>query len=598
MLRSNIPSSLVHSSHTQAICGYVTAAAAGKKLSKDVLATLAAIHDASGKPTGLQQGDPGSIRRSVIKELQGSGQLRADPYQKDHQPKATSWDRKENWNQLVNGIPFTRCRPDAARLTSPLDPLHSSRPDAPSGDRERRRVARSSSPRIRVGPTSSESYREKVIASQLTSTLFRRLRRADPGVLQGLELFFEILFLSSSENELQSTRPSPDVLKKRDSTTARLLKYINDRFGAEVHYRIRPFGSTEYKMDSANSDLDLVILDPKLPFGLAPGSRKDSSIYNVQRIAKLLTRYGYRDVDYIRATVPIVKFTDPTTGISCDVNVNDRLGLINTRLIRQYFLKLPSLHPAMFLIKQWAKPIGLNNPSAKDGGVRTFSSYALCLMMIGFAQTKGWLPCLQRKVGPKAGERHHYFWIDTRSGTIACDVRFAHHDWWKPWLIPAEKALLGWFKYWGEEHRYDEDMMSVKSGGLLPRTHRRLLLEAKQPPPAEVESEDEDIETQTEEIDDPHEFDEDFDPVEFAQRIDPKSEQAAWANDALVVPDVFIPTKNVTSGVQPASIAFFREQCMVAYRMLSQGSSLDDLFAHANDTGAQIRANRSNRRRR
>lgn len=81
----------------------------------------------------------------------------------------------------------------------------------------------------------------------------------------------------------------------------------------------------------------------------------------------------------------IVKFRDPISGLDCDLNVNDRLGLLNTKLIQQYCDLSTVLRPMMKLIKLWAKPLGLNSPSRQNAMV-TFSSYAFALMTIAFLQ--------------------------------------------------------------------------------------------------------------------------------------------------------------------------------------------------------------------
>ena len=76
-----------------------------------------------------------------------------------------------------------------------------------------------------------------------------------------------------------------------------------------------------------------------------------------------------------------MKFVDPKTGIRCDLNVNDRLGMQNTRLLKEYCELLPQLTVLVYIIKKWAKSHGLNSPSAK-GAAASFSSYALTLMTI------------------------------------------------------------------------------------------------------------------------------------------------------------------------------------------------------------------------
>ena len=87
-----------------------------------------------------------------------------------------------------------------------------------------------------------------------------------------------------------------------------------------------------------------------------------------------------------------VKCTDPDTGLQCDINVNDQLGLLNTGLIKHYCDLLPILRPMIGFIKHWAKPLGLNSPS-QLGQPATFSSYSLVLMTIGRLQVR---PCAMK----------------------------------------------------------------------------------------------------------------------------------------------------------------------------------------------------------
>lgn len=81
----------------------------------------------------------------------------------------------------------------------------------------------------------------------------------------------------------------------------------------------------------------------------------------------------------------LVKFTDPKTGLDCDINVNEQLGLRNTGMIKRYCDVVPILRPMVWSLKRWAKGVGMNDPSGQMGAV-TFSSYALMLMTISFLQ--------------------------------------------------------------------------------------------------------------------------------------------------------------------------------------------------------------------
>ena len=79
---------------------------------------------------------------------------------------------------------------------------------------------------------------------------------------------------------------------------------------------------------------------------------------------------------------------DPETGLDCDINVNDRLGLINSSMIKEYCDAHPFVRPLLYRIKKWAKPLGLNSPSPAARSSATFSSYALTLMTISFLQVR------------------------------------------------------------------------------------------------------------------------------------------------------------------------------------------------------------------
>ena len=80
-----------------------------------------------------------------------------------------------------------------------------------------------------------------------------------------------------------------------------------------------------------------------------------------------------------------MKFTDRISGLHCDLNVNDRLGVVNTALLNRYCELSPLLRPMLFALKHWAKRRGLNDPSATPA---TPSSFAYAFMTIAFLQVK------------------------------------------------------------------------------------------------------------------------------------------------------------------------------------------------------------------
>lgn len=77
----------------------------------------------------------------------------------------------------------------------------------------------------------------------------------------------------------------------------------------------------------------------------------------------------------LNARIPIVKFDDPATGISCDICVNNPLAVYNTQLLGDYCKIDERVSQLIFLIKYWAKRRNINQPY--EG---TLSSYCFVLM--------------------------------------------------------------------------------------------------------------------------------------------------------------------------------------------------------------------------
>ncbi|KAJ7040791.1 hypothetical protein C8F04DRAFT_919301, partial [Mycena alexandri] len=233
------------------------------------------------------------------------------------------------------------------------------------------------------------------------------------------------------------------VLASRRKTMLKVEHTIQKVYGYE--YKVENFGSTRYGVSVESSDLDMVILDPHRPHGAAPKSPRESGTF-------------------------LVKFSDPATGHSVDLNVNERLGLLNSDLIKRYCELNPLLITMIQYIKLWAKPLGLNSPGrkAKGQGVVTFSSYALTMMTIGFMQHRGLLPNLQEGLPPlQPGKLAGTFWLGPPR-PACCDVRYNKMEGWKP---PREVTVLelmqDWFLFWGTEYDYPSEMISIREGGRL-----------------------------------------------------------------------------------------------------------------------------------
>lgn len=331
-------------------------------------------------------------------------------------------------------------------------------------------------------------------------------------------------------------------------------------------YSVQLFGSTRCGTDSPFSDLDIVVLDPSRPCGNSPKVTKQPLpvVYNVCLLARKLRANGYTQVlCRPSATVPIAKCTDPRTGISCDIEINDRLGIKNTELIKRYCELHPSLRAVLIVLKRWAKPLGLNNPSGEGTHRKaSFSSYAFAMMSIGLYQRRGWLPNMQASVHASAPREEDLFWIQRKRLkprgfiNIPCDTRYnLCKDWAPRGPDNVCLALLEWFRYWADEHNYAADVMSVRHGGR--KSRKAMLLKASG---ASMCAGD------------------------FGRNIalmsggNGQRSGQQWMNPPLCVGDPFIPDKNLTVSIGHSVLQRFRAECRSAAAVLERTSSIPDLW--------------------
>ncbi|KAF8191370.1 hypothetical protein BJ912DRAFT_964118 [Pholiota molesta] len=250
-------------------------------------------------------------------------------------------------------------------------------------------------------------------------------------------------------------------------------------------YRVEYFGSTRYGVSHSHSDLDLVVIDPAYPQG---STKKFFSepIYKPRKLATAMMRCGFADVEFrAHSTVPIVKFKDRTTGLECDLNVNGRLGIVNSDMIKEYCDNSSVLRPLLFSIKEWAKPRQLNSPSGV-GVPASFSSYAFALMTITFLQSEGLLPNLQADLpalSPQEADKTFVWSLKPRQGW---DVRFRKlRDYTPPVEPDVDTLLLKWFQFW-LNFPFDEKCASIRHGAFVDRGSPLLSEFTEKKPPSPV----------------------------------------------------------------------------------------------------------------
>lgn len=194
--------------------------------------------------------------------------------------------------------------------------------------------------------------------------------------------------------------------------------------------------------------------------------RRRLNIFHRSCLRKLLEGHGFTNVIAIpQASVPIVKFFDPRTGLHVDLNCNNRLGLINTALLQAYCDLWAPLRLMIFFVKTWAKSWALNDPSGANGPA-SFSSYCLALMCVAYLQvrarlqdqremvshcltlqSKGVLPNLQGRLSRNVDRERSGFWLMQKDGKRTwCDTRFQVPPTWNGTFMTLGNALYGWFR--------------------------------------------------------------------------------------------------------------------------------------------------------
>ncbi|KAF9930246.1 hypothetical protein FBU30_000732 [Linnemannia zychae] len=253
----------------------------------------------------------------------------------------------------------------------------------------------------------------------------------------------------------QDLMPKPEEETRKLALLQKLSEIAIQVFGeAEV----LPFGSSGNGLALANADMDLcVFLNPK-------GTEEVTPVEFVERIGDRLEK----DPDFEnilqlkRARVPIVKLNH-VNGIACDIGYQNDLAIWNTRLLRAYCMIDERLRDIVLIIKIWAKRRKINNPYTGS-----LSSYAYVLLVIHVLQRQGVLPNLQSIV---AGNGKIPFWECQGFNRYFFEDIPNLSRYWQP--TPESQCqsvgelLYEFFRYYASEFRYANQVVSIRSGGLL-----------------------------------------------------------------------------------------------------------------------------------
>lgn len=158
------------------------------------------------------------------------------------------------------------------------------------------------------------------------------------------------------------------------------------------------------------------------------------------------------------AKVPIVKIWDPDLRLACDMNVNNTLALENTRMIRTYVEVDERVRPLAMSVKHWTKQRVLND--AALGG--TLSSYTWICLIVNFLQTRDppILPSLQARPHQKRATSDGV--VYSFDDDLASLTKFGQKN-----KQTVGELFFEFFRYYGHELDYEQNVVSVREGGLI-----------------------------------------------------------------------------------------------------------------------------------
>ncbi|KAF9186695.1 hypothetical protein BGZ50_002357 [Haplosporangium sp. Z 11] len=256
--------------------------------------------------------------------------------------------------------------------------------------------------------------------------------------------------------------PTQESHERRTMLISKIEKILRTEW-PEQDIQAHPFGSTVNDLGTSSSDVDICIMTtwPELK--------------NVQMLANAFQKHGMQKVFCVpRAKVPIVKLWDPELHLSCDMNINTPLGLLNTKLIKTYVAIDPRVRPFAMIIKHWARRRVLND--AANGG--TISTYTWICIVINFLQMRS-PPIL-----PKLQKMPHILSQDNQvihgNNTSFCQDLEELEGFGLPNKETLGGLLYAFFRRFAIEFDYDNHVISVREGCYLTKESKGWHLPGKQ----------------------------------------------------------------------------------------------------------------------
>jgi len=302
-----------------------------------------------------------------------------------------------------------------------------------------------------------------------------------------------------------------------------LLEKIQNIFDNEFPGKIikaHLFGSSVNGLATVYSDVDICLT--------TPSKEENYGLNRMDNIATILEKYNMTEIYTIQeAKVPICRFVDPETKLSCDINVNNTIALQNTLMVQTYASIDERAKQLIILIKHYAKRRMIND--AKGG---TLSSYCWVNMVIHFLQQRipPILPCLHELSKDCPEEEKVY--LDNVDCTFYHDLEQLK-DFGKDNKETLTDLFYGFFKLYGEDFNYKKHVVSVRKGIYMLKSEKGWNLDDK---------------------------------------------KTKLRNNYFCVEEPFNPTRNLANSADRSSINGIRDEFLIALNALRKDGDVEKVF--------------------
>ncbi|WWD00319.1 hypothetical protein V866_007230 [Kwoniella sp. B9012] len=254
--------------------------------------------------------------------------------------------------------------------------------------------------------------------------------------------------------------PTSEELNVKEEVRGLIEKLIKT---LEPSARLLSFGSSCNSFGLRNSDMDLVVLIDDPNATIEPGNF-------VESMASLLERETNFNVKPLpRARIPILKLElapSPALpfGIACDIGIENRLAIENTRLLLTYATIDPArVRTLVLFLKVWSKRRRINSPYRG-----TLSSYGFTLMVLYYlvhVKQPPVLPNLQRIMPMRPMEEEEVM-LEGRNVYFFDDVETLRREWSSVNFESVGELLIDFFRFFSHDFQFNNSVLSLRAGQL------------------------------------------------------------------------------------------------------------------------------------